>query len=84
MSSIFRVPRRSATTLPGIQERVYCSSTTTNDSDGDGTAPTPVPTITTADEGEEGEEDGVDIPTYSPTSTGGDSVTVCHCQCLYP
>ena len=68
--NVFYIPgteeEMSATTLPGIQERVYCSSTTTIDGDGDGTAPTPVPTITTDDE-------GGDIPTYSPTSTGGDS-----------
>ena len=75
--NVFYIPgteeEMSATTLPGIQERVYCSSTNTNDSDGDGTAPTPVPTITTDDEGEEEEEEGGDIPTYSPTLTGGDS-----------
>jgi hypothetical protein len=74
-NNVFYIPgtdeEMSVTALPGIQERVYCSSTTTDDDSDGTTAPTPVPTITTDDEGEEeGEEDGGDIiPTYAPTST---------------
>jgi hypothetical protein len=75
-NNVFYIPgtdeEMSVTTLPGIQERVYCS--TNDNDDSDVTAPTPVPTITTDDEGEEGEEeDGGDIPTYSPTSTSSSS-----------